>query len=80
MRTDFYRIERLPPYVFAEVNGMRAAMRAEGRDVLDLGMGNPDSAPPRTSSPSWRKSRPIPTRLAIRRPRASQPWLQEKSR
>jgi alanine-synthesizing transaminase len=46
MHTDFYRIERLPPYVFAEVNGMRAAMRAEGRDVIDLGMGNPDSPPP----------------------------------
>ena len=46
MHTDFYRIQRLPPYVFAEVNGMRAAMRAEGRDVIDLGMGNPDSPPP----------------------------------
>lgn len=46
MNTDFYRIQRLPPYVFAEVNGMRAAMRAEGRDVIDLGMGNPDSPPP----------------------------------
>ena len=39
MHTDFYRIERLPPYVFAEVNGMRAAMRARGQDVIDLGMG-----------------------------------------
>lgn len=46
MHTDFYRIERLPPYVFAEVNGMRAAMRARGQDVIDLGMGNPDSPPP----------------------------------
>jgi alanine-synthesizing transaminase len=46
MNTDFYRIQRLPPYVFAEVNGMRAAMRAEGRDVIDLGMGNPDTPPP----------------------------------
>jgi alanine-synthesizing transaminase len=46
MNTDFYRIQRLPPYIFAEVNGMRAAMRAEGRDVIDLGMGNPDSPPP----------------------------------
>jgi alanine-synthesizing transaminase len=46
MHTDFYRIERLPPYVFAEVNGMRAAMRAEGEDVIDLGMGNPDTPPP----------------------------------
>jgi alanine-synthesizing transaminase len=46
MHTDFYRIERLPPYVFAEVNGMRAAMRAKGEDVIDLGMGNPDTPPP----------------------------------
>jgi alanine-synthesizing transaminase len=46
MHTDFYRIERLPPYVFAEVNGLRAAMRAKGEDVIDLGMGNPDTPPP----------------------------------
>jgi len=43
---DFYRIRRLPPYVFAEVNAMKAAARKAGRDVIDLGMGNPDSAPP----------------------------------
>jgi alanine-synthesizing transaminase len=44
--TDFYRIRRLPPYVFAEVNAMKAAARAAGRDIVDLGMGNPDGAPP----------------------------------
>ena len=44
--TDFYRIRRLPPYVFAEVNAMKAAARARGEDVIDLGMGNPDGAPP----------------------------------
>jgi alanine-synthesizing transaminase len=44
--TDFYRIRRLPPYVFAEVNAMKAAARARGGDVVDLGMGNPDGAPP----------------------------------
>ncbi|HLL29641.1 MAG TPA: LL-diaminopimelate aminotransferase [Allosphingosinicella sp.] len=44
--TDFYRIRRLPPYVFAEVNAMKAAARARGEDVVDLGMGNPDGAPP----------------------------------
>ncbi|WP_271076940.1 LL-diaminopimelate aminotransferase [Aurantiacibacter sp. MUD61] len=43
---DFYRIKRLPPYVIAEVNAMRAAARAEGRDIIDLGMGNPDQPPP----------------------------------
>jgi len=47
MDEDFYRIRRLPPYVFAEVNAMKAAARARGEDVIDLGMGNPDSAPPK---------------------------------
>jgi len=46
MDSDFYRIRRLPPYVFAEVNAMKAAARARGEDVVDLGMGNPDGAPP----------------------------------
>lgn len=43
---DFYRIKRLPPYVIAEVNAMRAAARASGEDIIDLGMGNPDLPPP----------------------------------
>lgn len=43
---EFYRIRRLPPYVFAEVNKLKAQYRAAGRDIIDLGMGNPDSAPP----------------------------------
>jgi len=46
MDNQFYRIKRLPPYVIAEVNAMRAAARAEGRDIIDLGMGNPDQPPP----------------------------------
>jgi len=46
MNDDFYRIRRLPPYVFAEVNAMKAAARARGEDIIDLGMGNPDGAPP----------------------------------
>ncbi|MBC2778738.1 LL-diaminopimelate aminotransferase [Parasphingopyxis marina] len=45
MTEEFYRIKRLPPYVFAEVNAMKAAARARGEDIIDLGMGNPDSAP-----------------------------------
>jgi alanine-synthesizing transaminase len=44
---EFYRIKRLPPYVFAEVNAMKAAARARGEDIIDLGMGNPDGAPPK---------------------------------
>ncbi len=43
---DFHRMRRLPPYVFAEVNDMKAKARAAGRDVIDLGMGNPDGATP----------------------------------
>lgn len=44
---DFYRIKRLPPYVFAEVNNAKAKLRAEGHDIIDLGMGNPDSPTPK---------------------------------
>jgi alanine-synthesizing transaminase len=44
--SEFHRIRRLPPYVFAEVNRLKAAARAEGRDVIDFGMGNPDMASP----------------------------------
>jgi len=46
MSEDFYRITRLPPYVFAEVNRLKAQARANGHDIIDFGMGNPDSAPP----------------------------------
>ena len=46
MKQDFYRIGRLPPYVFAEVNKVKAQARAAGSDIIDFGMGNPDSAPP----------------------------------
>ncbi len=46
MSDDFYRIRRLPPYVIAEVNDMRAQARAGGEDIIDLGMGNPDLPPP----------------------------------
>jgi alanine-synthesizing transaminase len=43
---DFHRIKRLPPYVFAEVNRLKAAARARGADIIDLGMGNPDLPTP----------------------------------
>jgi alanine-synthesizing transaminase len=46
MRNDFYKIRRLPPYVFEQVNKLAAAQRAAGVDVIDLGMGNPDLATP----------------------------------
>ncbi|MEM1163547.1 MAG: LL-diaminopimelate aminotransferase [Pseudomonadota bacterium] len=46
MSEEFYRIKRLPPYVFAEVNRLKAEFRAEGRDIIDFGMGNPDMDTP----------------------------------
>ena len=44
---EFYRIQKLPPYVFAVINEMNAKARAAQIDVVDLGMGNPDGATPR---------------------------------
>ena len=44
---SFYRIRKLPPYVFAVINEMKARARAAQQDVIDLGMGNPDGATPR---------------------------------
>src|SRR3954471_709970 len=44
---EFYRIQKLPPYVFAVINEMKAKARAAGRDIVDMGMGNPDGATPR---------------------------------
>ena len=46
MEQEFHRIGRLPPYVFAEVNAMKARARAEGADIIDFGMGNPDQPTP----------------------------------
>ena len=43
---DFYRIRRLPPYVFEVVNRAKAAARNAGADIVDLGMGNPDLPAP----------------------------------
>lgn len=44
--SDFYRIKRLPKYLFAEINELKAAARARGEDIIDLGMGNPDLPTP----------------------------------
>jgi len=43
---EFYRIRRLPPYVFEQVNQAKAAARNAGADIIDLGMGNPDLPTP----------------------------------
>ena len=47
MIDQFHRIKRLPPYVFAEVNRLKAEQRARGADIIDLGMGNPDLPVPK---------------------------------
>ncbi|MFA9475867.1 MAG: LL-diaminopimelate aminotransferase [Filomicrobium sp.] len=46
MIEEFHSIKRLPPYVFAEVNRLKANARARGADIIDLGMGNPDLPTP----------------------------------
>ncbi len=47
MTPEFHRIKRLPPYVFEEVNRLKARLRAEGVDIIDFGMGNPDMPTPK---------------------------------
>ncbi|MEX0853340.1 MAG: LL-diaminopimelate aminotransferase [Bauldia sp.] len=44
--SEFYRVRRLPPYVFEQVNRLKASARAAGADIIDLGMGNPDLPTP----------------------------------
>ncbi|ODN69807.1 LL-diaminopimelate aminotransferase [Methylobrevis pamukkalensis] len=44
---EFHKIKRLPPYVFEQVNRLKASARAAGADIVDLGMGNPDQPTPK---------------------------------
>ncbi|MEE9379968.1 MAG: LL-diaminopimelate aminotransferase [Hyphomonadaceae bacterium] len=46
MTGEFHKIRRLPPYVFEQVNRRAASLRAEGADIVNLGMGNPDLPTP----------------------------------
>jgi len=46
-KSDFPRIERLPPYVFNAVNELKVAARKRGEDIIDFGMGNPDQPTPK---------------------------------
>ena len=66
--SEFHRIKRLPPYVFAEVNAMKARARAAGEDIIDFGMGNPDLPTPQHIVESWsRRCRTLrPTAIPIR--------------
>ncbi len=47
MTPEFHRIRRLPPYVLEEVNRIKARLRADGVDIIDFGMGNPDMPTPK---------------------------------
>src|SRR4051794_31866268 len=47
MTPEFHRIRRLPPYVLEEVNRIKARLRAQGTDIIDFGMGNPDMPTPK---------------------------------
>ena len=44
---EFHKVRRLPPYVFEQVNRLKASARAAGADIIDLGMGNPDLPTPK---------------------------------
>ena len=47
MKNKFERVSLLPPYVFAKINELKAKQRSKGRDIIDLGMGNPDNGTPK---------------------------------
>ncbi|MFM9157806.1 MAG: aminotransferase class I/II-fold pyridoxal phosphate-dependent enzyme, partial [Dolichospermum sp.] len=44
--TPAERIQKLPPYVFARLDELKAKAREQGLDLIDLGMGNPDGPTP----------------------------------
>ena len=47
MKSPFERINRLPPYIFSEINSLKLKLRADKKDIIDFGMGNPDMATPK---------------------------------
>ena len=47
MKSPFERINRLPPYIFSEINNLKLKLRSEKKDIIDFGMGNPDMATPK---------------------------------
>src|SRR5258707_15660454 len=55
-RLQFRRIHDLPPYVFATVDELKRELRREGRDVIDLGFGNPDIPSPDTAVEKLREA------------------------
>ena len=46
MKSKFERINRLPPYIFSEINSLKIKLRSQKKDIIDFGMGNPDMPTP----------------------------------
>ena len=42
----FVNADKLPPYIFSEINALKSKARSDGEDIIDLGMGNPDQPTP----------------------------------
>src|SRR5919198_5987302 len=59
-RMDFRRVDALPPYAFAEVERLKLELRRTGEDVIDLGFGNPDVAPPELAVAKLREAALLP--------------------
>src|SRR5467141_2620548 len=57
---DFRRVDALPPYAFAEVERLKLELRRAGEDVIDLGFGNPDVAPPEIAVEKLREAALLP--------------------
>lgn len=57
---QFRRVDALPPYAFAEVERLKLELRRAGEDVVDLGFGNPDAAPPEIAVEKLREAALLP--------------------
>ena len=69
MKFQFRRVETLPPYVFAQINELKRELRSAGRDVVDLGFGNPDIPSPEIAVEKLREAalRPVNHRYSVSR-------------
>ena len=65
---EFHKVRRLPPYVFEQVNRLKASARSRGADIIDLGMGNPD-----LPTPQAHRRQALRRRCATRAPTAIRP-------
>ena len=59
---DFRRVDALPPYVFATVDALKRQLRRDGRDVIDLGFGNPDIPSPEVAVEKLREAAEKPAK------------------